>query len=51
MAAIPLTGNSPHKEETKYHGKYGHALGLIQHIALISRIDIFTNPFVCQTKL
>ena len=25
----------------EYHGKFGHALGRIQHIALMRRIDIF----------
>ena len=41
MAALPLTGNSLHKAETEYHGKFGHKLGSIQHISLMSIIDIF----------
>ena len=39
MYARPLTGNTIHKTELEYHGKFVHALGRIQHIALISRID------------
>ena len=40
MAALPLTGHALHKAEMEYHRKFGHALGRIQHIALMSRIDI-----------
>ena len=40
MAALPLTGHALHKAEIEYHGKFGHTLGRIQHIALMSRIDI-----------
>ena len=25
----------------EYHGKFGHTIGRIQHIALMSRIDIY----------
>ena len=41
MAALPLTGNTLYKTEMKYHGKFGHTLGRILHIALKSLIDIF----------
>ena len=41
MAALPLTGNALHKEELEYHGKSGHTLGSIQHIALMRRIGLF----------
>ena len=41
MAALPLTGNTLHKAEMKYHGKFGHTHGRIQHISLISRLEIF----------
>ena len=41
MAVLPLTGNALHKEEMEYHGKFGHALGRIKHIALMSRIEFF----------
>ena len=46
MPALTLTGNSLHKSEMEYHGKFGHTLGRIQHISLISRIDIFAEPVV-----
>ena len=41
MAALTLTGHAFHKAELENHGKFGHKLGRIQHIALMSRIDIF----------
>ena len=41
MDSLPLTGNALHKAEMEYHGKFGHTLGRIQHIALISIIYIF----------
>ena len=40
MAALPLTGHALHKAEMEYHGKFGHTLGRIQQIALMSRIDL-----------
>ena len=40
MDALILTVNVFHKSEMEYHGKFGHTLGSIQHIALMSRIDI-----------
>ena len=46
MAALPLTGHVLHKAEMKYNGKFGHTIGRIQHIALMSRIDIFMQPVV-----
>ena len=41
MAALPLTVNAPHKAEMEYHGKFGYTLGRMQHIFLLSIIDIF----------
>ena len=41
MAAIPLTVNALHKAEIEYHGKFGHTLGRILHIALMIIFDIF----------
>ena len=41
MAALPLTVDALHKSEMEYHGKFGHTLGRIQHIALMSRLDVF----------
>ena len=40
MVAFPLTENALHKSEMEYHGKFGHALGRIRHISLMSRIGI-----------
>ena len=40
LAALPLIGNALHKAEMEYHGKFGHTIGRIQHIALMSRIDL-----------
>ena len=40
LAALPLTGHALHKAELEYHGKFGHKLGRIQHIDLMSRIDL-----------
>ena len=51
MTAIPLTGYALHKSEMEYHGKFGHTLGSIQHITLVSTIDIFMQPIVYQPKL
>ena len=41
LAALPLTGHSLHKAEMEYHEKFGHTLGRIQHIALMSIIDFY----------
>ena len=46
MDAIPLIVNTLHKAEMEYHGKFGHTLGIIQHISLMSRIYIF-NAICC----
>ena len=40
MAEITLTGNFLYKAEMEYHGKFGHTLVRIQHIYLMSQIDI-----------
>ena len=40
MDALPLTGHALHKSEMENHGKFGHTIGRIQHIALMSRIDL-----------
>ena len=50
MAALPLTGHDLHKSEMEYHGKFGHTLGRIQHIALMSRIEIFYATCCLATK-
>ena len=41
LADLQLTGHALQKAEMEYHGKCGHTLGRIQHISLMSRIDIF----------
>ena len=41
MVTLPLTKNALHKAEMEYHGKFGHTIGRIQHISLMSRIDIY----------
>ena len=40
MAALTLTLHSPHKAELEDHRKFGHTIERIQHIALMSRINI-----------
>ena len=39
MPVLPLIGNALHKSEMEYNGKFGHTLGRIQKIALMSRIE------------
>ena len=46
-----LPGNALHKAEIDYHGKFGHALGRIQNIALMSRIDIFYEICRLSTQI
>ena len=40
IAVITLTVNALHKSEIEYNGKFGHNLGRIQNISIMSRIDI-----------
>ena len=40
MDALPLTGNYPPKAEMKNYGKFGHIIGRIQSITIMSIIDI-----------
>ena len=49
MDALPLTGNDLHKANMEYHGKFGHNLGSIQHIALTIIIDICYT--VCHLEI
>ena len=51
MDALPLIGNALHKAEMEYSGKFGHTLGQIHYISLMSRIEIFTQPAVYQPKM
>ena len=41
MAALPVTVHALHTAEMEYHGKFGHTLGRIQHIALMNRIGLW----------
>ena len=50
LAALTLIGHALHKAEIEYHGKFGHTLGRIQHIALMSRIDLFYATCSLATK-
>ena len=50
LAALPLTGRSLQKAEMEYYGKFGHTLGSIQHIALMSRIDICYATYRLATQ-
>ena len=43
MAALPLIGHALNKAEMEYHGKFGHTLGRILHIALMSRLEILLH--------
>ena len=40
MAALPLIGNDFHKSEMEYNVKFGHNIGRIKHIDIMSRIGI-----------
>ena len=46
MDALPLTVNAPHKVEMKDHGKFGHTIGRIQDIDLMSIIEFFYEDMV-----
>ena len=41
MAALPLIGNTLHKVEMEYHGKFGHTIGRIQKISPMSKMDTY----------
>ena len=40
MATLPLKKHSLHKADMEHHGKFGHTLGWMQHISIMSIIDI-----------
>ena len=40
MVELPLTVNALHNLEMEYHETFGHTLGIVQHIALMSKLDI-----------
>ena len=45
MSAVILKGNELHDSEIKYHVKFGHAIGWIQKISIMIRIEIFYTSF------
>ena len=51
MYTPPLTGNALRKAEMEYHGKFGHTIGWIHHIALVIIIDVFTQPVIWKPRL
>ena len=50
MAALPLIGHALNKAEMEYHGKFGHILGRIQHIDIMSRIGLCYATFCLATQ-
>ena len=50
MTTLPLTGNSRHKSEIEYPGKFGHTLGRIQKNALMSITDIYYTSCCLETQ-
>ena len=50
MATLPLTGHALHKAEMEYHGNFGHTLVRIQHISIMSRIDIYYSTCRLATQ-
>ena len=45
-----VIGHALHKAEMEYHGSFGHALGRIQHIDIMSRIDRCYTTFILATQ-
>ena len=50
MAGLPLTGNDLRKTEMEYNGKFGHTIGQIQQIDIMSRCKICYKPCCIVTK-
>ena len=50
MDALPLPGDYLYKAEMEYNGKFGHTLGRIQHINLMSIIEICYKSCHISTK-
>ena len=50
MAVLPLTGHALNKAEMEYNGKFGYTLGSIQHISLMSRIELWYATFLIDTQ-
>ena len=41
MAGLTLIGNDLRKADMEYNGKFGHTIGRIQHIDIMSRSELF----------
>ena len=50
MDYLPLTINDFHKSYMEYHGKFGHTIVHIQHIDLMSIIDICYTACHLETQ-
>ena len=50
MITLPLTVNALHKTEIKYRVKFGHTIGRIQHISLMSIIYICYTAWHLSTQ-
>ena len=50
MSAVSLTINYLRKAEIERHGKFGHTLGRIQHISIMSIIYIFYKNCSLKTQ-
>ena len=50
MAELTLTWHSLHKAEMEYHGSFRHTIERIQHIAIMSRIDLCYATFHLATQ-
>ena len=50
MAALPLTGHASLNTEMEYNGKFGHTLGRIQHISLMSIMYIYYATYHLTTQ-
>ena len=51
MAAVPLIVSALNKAEMEYNGKFGNTIGRINHIALMSRIEIFYTDCCLATQI
>ena len=50
MDELLWTRNALRKSEMEYHGKFGHTIGKIQHIALMSKIEICYTDWRLETQ-
>ena len=50
MAALPLTVHALHKSEMEYHAKFGHTIGRINQISLMSILDICCTAYLTANQ-